>query len=96
MQILDKLASHKDDILRCGVGKIGLFGSFVRGGESATSDVDLLVEFEKGKKSYRNLLGFAELAERVLKRKVEVVTPQSLSPYIAPYVMREVQYVQIA
>ncbi|RLB87468.1 MAG: nucleotidyltransferase, partial [Deltaproteobacteria bacterium] len=36
-------------IRRFGVKKIGLFGSYVRNEERRGSDIDLLVEFERGK-----------------------------------------------
>jgi predicted nucleotidyltransferase len=34
--------------------------------------------------------------EDLLDRRVEVVTPESLSPYIGPYIMKEVEYVDLA
>lgn len=37
----------------------------------------------------------AEYAERIFGKKVEVLTPQSLSPHIAPHLKDEVSYVQI-
>ena len=58
------------------------------------SDVDLLVDFLPEQKSYRNFLNVADLAEKLLDRKVEVLTPQSLSPYLAPYIEKDVVYVQ--
>lgn len=79
-----------------GVEKIGLFGSFVRSKQKRESDIDLLVKFQKGKKTYRNFINFAWYLEDLFGRKVEIVTPESLSPYIAPYVASEVKYVQIS
>jgi len=54
------------------VKKIGLFGSFVRGEEKKTSDVDILVEFEE----VPDLFKFLELErhlEEILKVKVDLV-----------------------
>ena len=95
-QILQRLSEHSDMFKELGVRKIGLFGSYVSGKQRANSDVDLLVEFEKGKKSFRNFMRTVEFAEGLLGRDVELVTPQSLSQYIAPYINREVEYVQTA
>jgi predicted nucleotidyltransferase len=39
-----------------GVAKIGIFGSFARGEERPDSDVDVLVTFQKGKKTFDNLM----------------------------------------
>ena len=36
---------------RFGVTRMGVFGSFVRGGPTVDSDIDLVVEFEKSKKN---------------------------------------------
>jgi predicted nucleotidyltransferase len=93
-QILSLINTNKQAFGGFGASKIGLFGSFVRGEQTDTSDVDLLVEFRPGQKNYRNLLGTADLAERLVGRKVEIVTLGSLSPFIAPYIEKEIEYVQ--
>ena len=95
-QILRLMVDNKNAFRDLGIRRIGLFGSFVRGEQTDTSDVDLLVDFLPGRKTYRNLLGTADLAERLMGRDVEIVTIQSLSPYIVPFVEKEVRYVQVA
>jgi predicted nucleotidyltransferase len=70
------------------VKRIGLFGSFARGDENETSDVDIMVEFEQP--TFDNFMKLAFFLEDLLGKKVELVTPDSLSPYIAPYVKDEV------
>ena len=79
-----------------GVKQIGLFGSFVRDEGKADSDVDFLVDFEKEKKTLKNFMGLAFFLEDLFQRKVEVVTPQGLSPYIGPYILKAVEYVPLA
>ena len=76
-----------------GVCRLGLFGSFRRGEARADSDVDLLVEFEPGRKSFDSFMSLGFFLESILGRRVELVTPESLSPYIGPRILREVQYV---
>ena len=76
-----------------GVKRLGLFGSFVRGQQNANSDVDLLVEFEPGKKTFDNFLQLCLFLEGLLGRHVELLTPESLSPFIGPRIMGEVEYV---
>ena len=93
--ILQKIKENEDEIRRYGVSRVGLFGSFARGEQREGSDVDLLVEFDKGKKTFRNFIGFSEYIEGILGKKVEVLTPESVSPYIAPYIQQEVKYVEI-
>jgi predicted nucleotidyltransferase len=55
--------------------------------------VDLIVEFVRGKKNFRNFINLAFFLEELLQRKVEVVTPESLSPYMKPIILKEVDYV---
>ncbi len=95
-QILSLIGDNKQAFSNFGASRVGLFGSFVRGDQTGISDVDLLVEFRPGQKNYRNLLGTADLAEGLVGRKVEIVTAGSISPYIAPYIEKEIEYVQIS
>jgi len=93
-QVINLIVKNKQAFRSLGAKKVGLFGSFARGEQTRESDVDLLVDFLPEQKSYRNFLNVADLAERLLNRKVEVLTPQSLSPYLAPYIEKDVTYVQ--
>ena len=60
-----------------GVSKVGLFGSFARGHADENSDVDLVVEFERpiGLK----FVELTEYLERLLGRKVDVLTPAGIA-----------------
>ena len=95
-QLLQLITDNKNTIQNFGVEKLGLFGSFVRNEQTEKSDVDFIVEFEKGKKSYKNFIGLASFLENLLGRNVEVITPQSLSPYIGPHIIKTVEYVAIS
>lgn len=79
-----------------GVARIGLFGSAVRGESTAKSDIDLLVEFLPGKKTYKNFFASSEYLEKVFDRPVDLVTPQALSPYMKSRIDSEISYVQIS
>lgn len=87
------LKNNKNKIDSFGVKRLGVFGSFIRGEQRDVSDVDILVEFEKKKKNYKNYLALSDYLEEVFKRKVDLVTSESLSPYIGPYIKKEVIYV---
>lgn len=88
------IAENKRGFYNFGVRRVGLFGSFARGQQSPASDVDLLVDFAPPKKTYRNFLGVADLAEKLLDRKVEVLTSESVSQYLKPYIEKDIIYVQ--
>lgn len=72
-----------------------MFGSFVRNTANTNSDIDLLVEFEPDKKSYDNFMELAFYLEDLLGRNVELVTSQSLSKYIGPHILKEVENVSL-
>ena len=91
-QIFQRIAENRDALDRFGVHRFGLFGSFVSGDQNSESDVDLLVEFRPGRKSFDSFMGLAFLLEDIFGRKVDLVTPESLSPYIGPKILAEVEY----
>lgn len=78
-----------------GVKRLGLFGSFVRGQQHVNSDVDVLVEFDPTQKTFDNFINLGSFLESLLNRYVELVTPESLSPHIGPYILNEVEYVSL-
>jgi len=71
------------------VKEIGIFGSVVRGEESQTSDVDVLVEFEEGADLF-HLIGLALFLEEALQRKVDVVSRRALRAELRSSVLQEV------
>lgn len=92
-EVLDILMAHRKEIENFGVRRLGLFGSFKKGTQDEGSDVDVLIEFVPGKKNFRNFIRLAFLLEDLLQRKVELVTVESLSPYLKPRILTEVEYV---
>ncbi len=93
--ILDSLAKNSGRLKDYGVTRIGLFGSYVRDEAAPDSDVDLLVDIEKDKKTFRNFMQLNYFLEGLLHKKVELVTRQSLSPYIGKHILNTVEYASI-
>ncbi|MEW6573659.1 MAG: nucleotidyltransferase family protein [Bacillota bacterium] len=91
--VLSLIQERQSQIRNLGVRRIGLFGSFVRGQQDSNSDIDILVEFEPGRKTFDNFLQMALLLEELFGRPVELVTPEALSPYLGPHILHEVEYV---
>ncbi len=87
------IRSHRSEIEKFGVMRIGLFGSFVKDAQSDESDVDMLVEFDPAKKNFRSFMNLAFFLEELFHRKVELITDESLSPYLKPHILKEVEYV---
>ncbi len=94
--IYEDLQKNKATLEQYGVKQIGLFGSFVRDEGTNESDIDFLVDFEPGKKTFDNLMDLAFFLEDIFQRKVEVLTRQGLSPYIGPHILKTVENVPLA
>jgi predicted nucleotidyltransferase len=91
-EIIHNLTESREQIRKYGVKKIGLFGSFTRNKQKEQSDVDILVEFDKGMKTFDNYMELKFFLENQLKCKVDLVISDTLKPHIKPYVMREIEY----
>jgi hypothetical protein len=77
-----------------GVTRIGIFGSFARGEQSRTSDVDVLVDFAEGYSTLKNFVGLAERLEALFSRNVDLITREGIDPYIRPRVEAEVIWIE--
>ena len=90
-QAIERLAACEREVRALGVVRLALFGSVLRGQAHAESDVDLLVQFAPGAKSYDKFLALSELLEAHLGRPVEPVTTEALSPFLGPRILAEAQ-----
>ena len=92
-QLLSLLQENQHRIRALGVHQLGVFGSFARNQQKRESDVDILVKFEPGSKTFDAFMQLAFFLEALFGRRVELVTPESLSPYLGPNILREIEYV---
>lgn len=79
-----------------GVVFAGLFGSYAkknnRPDSDSDSDIDLMVEFQRGKKySLFDLGGIKMDLEAKLRKKVDLVTPRSISPLLRKEIMETME-----
>ncbi len=86
---IKRLRSIEGDIRGLGVRRLALFGSVLRNEARLDSDVDVLVEFDPAQKTFDNFMGLVTLLEHALEHRVEVVTTESLSPFIGPHILAE-------
>jgi len=93
--ILETIKKSHDHLSSFGIRTIGLFGSYVRNEATPESDIDILVEFDTQKRTYDNFFDTCVFLEELLHHKVELVTQDSLSPYIKPYIMKGIEYVPL-
>lgn len=95
-QVLSLLQKNQQNLQRFGISRCGIFGSFVHDtGINNQSDVDILVIFKPNQKTFDNFMHLSFFLEDLLGRKVDLVTIESLSPYIGPHILSEVEYVSI-
>ena len=71
-----------------GLSNVRVFGSMARNDAGSDSDLDLLVEIDKGKSGFA-LGGFLTGVSKLVHRKVDVVTEKSLHPRIREKVLHE-------
>ena len=89
MTAIETITEHKKEIKkRYGVKKIGVFGSHVRGEQTETSDVDLLVEFDEP--TFDNFMDLLFFLEELFGKDVDLITTSGMSPYIRPNIEKEV------
>jgi predicted nucleotidyltransferase len=74
------------------VARVWLFGSAARGEAEETSDIDLLLELDKGV----SLFDFARFKlelEAMLRKKVDLVSSNGISPRLRPDIERDKQLI---
>jgi len=85
MTMSDVLKAKREDILRLasrhGAHNVRVFGSVVRGEAGPASDIDFLVQMDRGR-SLLDLIELSQELESVLQRKVDILTDEGLSPYL--------------
>jgi len=89
---LNELRAHRDEIVklgeRFGIRNIRVFGSVARGEATAESDLDLLVDVDRGH-GYIDMAGFALGVEDRLGVLTQIATPGGLKLRIRDRALRE-------
>ena len=93
MEPLVLLRQHEPELKkRFGVATIGIFGSYARREERPESDVDVLVTFRKGQKTFDNYMECKFYLEDLFGRKVDLVMKGSIKKRLKPSILGEVVY----
>lgn len=90
-EVVKRLKACEPEIRDLGVRRLALFGSVLHDRARPDSDVDLLVEFLPGARTFATLLNLGDLLEARLGHRVELVTVEALSPYIGPKILAEAE-----
>jgi len=78
------------------IRKLALFGSVLREDFNPESDVDVLVEFEQGHVPGLAFFSMERELSEILNHKVDLNTPQFLSPYFRDQVLAEAEAQYVA
>ena len=88
-EIIDSIKSLKEDIRKKYTAEVvGIFGSFVRGEEKETSDIDVLVEFDEDADLF-DFVGLSIFLEERLGRKVDVVPRDTVRAELKEIILKE-------
>ena len=76
-----------------GVNRIGIFGSFAKKSQAISSDIDLVIEIEKGRKNIHSFMQLKRFLEKEMERKVDLGFEHTLKPVIKDKIKEEIIYV---
>ena len=90
---LGTLHSNLESIKRFGVERIGLFGSLARSEANTKSDIDVLVTFSQGNKTFDNYMGLRFFLETLFDgRSIDLVVEDTVKPRIKASVFKDAVY----
>ncbi len=90
--IIATIRANRDKLDELHVKSLAIFGSVARGDDRPDSDLDVLVEFE-GMATFDGYFDLLFLLEKLVERKVDLVTQKGLKPRVRPYVEKDLIHV---
>ena len=87
-EIRSLLRAHTAELAQLGVQSLALFGSTVRGAATPSSDIDLLVDFERPVGLFA-FVGIQQRLTEILGRQVDLVPRDGLKPGLRDAILTE-------
>lgn len=88
-----KFFKHNNhELKKYGVKKIGLFGSYVKNQENDNSDIDVLVEFEEGNKTFDNYMDLKLYLEDRFNKDVDLVIGENIKEDLRKEILGSARY----
>jgi len=75
------------------VTNIGIFGSYIREEATEESDLDLLVEFDRGHKDFFNYMRLKNYLENLFDIEVDLILKDAVKTQLRERIFQEVRYV---
>ena len=73
------------------ISSLILYGSAAKGDMREESDIDVVVEFERGKATFRNVCGLIDFLEALFGRKVDILTLDGIESIRLEHVREEIK-----
>lgn len=89
-EILHEVEENRETIRGFGVVRLGIFGSYARGDDKETSDLDFLVEFDQA--TFDNYFDLKFFLEGLFAREVDLVIKDTIKPRIRAAILEETVY----
>jgi uncharacterized protein len=87
---IDKIKKKiKKTLKSYNVVKAGIFGSYARGDQKPTSDIDILIKINDPKMSLIGLIKLEKELKNILKKEVDLIEYCSLNPMLKKDILRE-------
>ena len=90
--IIEFFKNSKHELEKYGVRKIGLFGSYAKSQENENSDIDVLIEFEEGNKTFDNYMDFKFYLEDRFNKEVDLVIENNIKEDLKNAILRSARY----
>ena len=76
------------------IKNLGLFGSYIRGENSPSSDIDILIEYDESKSfSIFTIIALEDFLTKLFNIKVDLVNKKSIKPDLKDSILNEVVFV---
>ncbi|MBL4952785.1 nucleotidyltransferase family protein [Neobacillus sp. OS1-32] len=94
-EILEELSKNLNTWKeKYGVKRIGLFGSYSREEQKGTSDIDVLVEFDRTKLSFDHYMDLKFDLEDRFQKPIDLVIIDDIKPALKDSILRSVKYAE--
>lgn len=91
-EIIEFLQNNKDILNKFGVESIAIFGSYAKKQAVNNSDIDLLVEFKSGKKTFDNYMDLKFYLEDNLNKDVDLVIKDGIKEELKEDILGSAKY----
>lgn len=90
--IITFFRNNKTEIEKYGVKKLGLFGSYAKNLESENSDIDVLVEFQEGNKTFDNYMDLKFYLEDKFNKDIDLVIDENIKEDLKSEILGSARY----